>query len=1026
MFVFLPPLRANPHRPVFAAAVALAGLAFFPVSLGAQALSSASPPSKQKSGAGAAAGEIVALSAFEVQADSDSSYGALNSASITRFNVEMEKMPVSADIFTETFMKDLAVTSVEDVVQGYSAGAGYASGTDNGSSSGASNQPGDRNGNAYIQLRGMNTPSMQRDGFMPVGAFGNPGSTAVGRTDNFDLERVEVINGPQALLYGGGGAGGVINITSKQARFDGKRRGSGLFRVDQYGTKRGEFDYGFGSKRVAARFSFMRESLSSRRINIGGLTNGQFGQVAFRFFENSAPTTVRLSGSATFNRRRLVASTTFTATAADTRNGLLLHSILATHQEGATNPVTGAPYAAGAILGGKLTWSNVDSFGAGYAFQEPVSNQYFSVTTDTKWRSWLTTQVAAGYDRYTDRRINPGFTFFAPNAGANTTGNWSAGVTPSDSWQPARTKGGRVAALVTKNLWGDRAKTQTLLGADFIRTDFGQIGYNWFLADDNWTPVVAANSTFTSANSGRTPLGQQRWSITDGPVLYPFADPSQDRAIYGGQKYVRALANQPQANLVTPLNPLGVPLAGNYILTKIFNRGVYGMNYTQWLDGKLNTLVGFRRGTYISDRFQQPVAGIARWLTVATKTNFNVGLDYSPTSWLHPYVNYSDSVQPPFLANSADPYNNPPAASHGVGGEAGVKFNVERLGISGSLAYFKTQAQNDLYSVNGTISSEINPSGLNGGGGGSTVNVDRRTTGLQFQLTASPTRNWRVRLSASTLDGKIGTAKSYAQLYNDQFYANAAGQITYKDGTRVTVNGSATTAAQATVVAATAANATPLTIDMISTPTSLYWSNPNQISGAIATGSVAANILRGTNDAANLASHGPILTGTSALPISNLQLNARLASVTTPGTIVATRVGDKTSGYPEQSFNFTNVYTFSEAWLRGFNIGGTVSLGWKNRAYYYYATPLTAANALTLQRTLLYTPNTQQVNLITGYGRKFGRFHWSTQVNVNNLFNRYAIRLVPNATSGFNTLSAINATWYQQPRVYSWTNTISF
>jgi hypothetical protein len=45
---------------------------------------------------------------------------------------------------------------------------------------------------------------------------------------------------------------------------------------------------------------------------------------------------------------------------------------------------------------------------------------------------------------------------------------------------------------------------------------------------------------------------------------------------------------------------------------------------------------------------------------------------------------------------------------------------------------------------------------------------------------------------------------------------------------------------------------------------------------------------------------------------------------------------------------------------------------------------------------------------------------------VNNVFNRYRIRLVPNATSGFNTPSAINATWYQQPRVYAWTNTISF
>lgn len=964
--------------------------------------------------------EVVSLSAFEVSVAADTGYGALNSASITRFNVEMDKMPVSADIFTEAFMKDIAATSIEEVVQGYSAGAGYASGTDGGASSGAANQPGDRNGNGYTQLRGMNTPVTMRDSFMPVGAFGNPGSTAVGRTEVFDIERVEVINGPQALLYGGGGAGGVINVSSKQARFDGRLRGTALYRLDQYGSKRGELDFGFGTHRIAARFSFLKESLSSRRINIGGLTNGQYGQIAFRLLENTFPTTVRLSGSATLNNRRLVTSPTLIAPASDPRNGLLLHYILATHQEGATNPVTGAAYPAGAILGGKLNWSNVDSFGAGYAYQEPISNQYYSATADTKWSSWLSTQVAAGYDSYTDRRINPGFSFFAPNSGANTTSNWAAGETPSDSWQPARTKAGRFAALITKNLWNDRAKTQTLFGADYLRTDFAQIGYNWFQADSSWNPIIAAGSTFTSANSGRTALGQLRWSINDGPVLYPFADPSKDRAVYNGLNYVRALANQPQASLVTPANPLGVPLTGNYILTKIINQGIYGMNYTQWFDGKFSTLAGFRHGLYVSDRFNQPSGGISRWLTRVSVTNFNVGLDYSPVTWLHPYVNFSDSVQPPFLANASDPYNNPPAASHGIGAETGVKFNNAKLGVSGSLALFSTSAKHDPYAVNGTISSEINPAGLNGGGGGAYVNVDRKTTGAQLQLTAAPTRNWRLRFSASIQDGKINTSKSYDQVYNDQFYANGSGQVTYKDGTIVYVNGGTT------AVAATATNATPLTITTMSTPGNTYYANPNLISGAINTGAIVANILKGTGDTANLNAHGAILTGAVGLPISQLQLNKNLSGISAPGTIVATRVGDKTTGYPEQSMNFTSVYAFNESWLKDFSLGGTVAISWKNRGYYYYASPITAANALTLQRTLFYTPGGEQFNLISSYKHRFGRYEWSTSINVNNLFNHYAIRILPNATSGFNTPSAINATFYQQPRTFLWTNTISF
>jgi hypothetical protein len=504
-------------------------------------------------------------------------------------------------------------------------------------------------------------------------------------------------------------------------------------------------------------------------------------------------------------------------------------------------------------------------------------------------------------------------------------------------------------------------------------------------------------------------------------VLYALPDMSKDRAVIGGVNYVRMLNNQPQPNLVTPANPLGVPFtSGNYILTKIFNQGQYAMNYTEWLDGRLNTLFGVRHGIYISDRFQHP-SGTSRWLTIRKQTNFNFGVTYNVTPSLHPYVNVSDSVEPPFLGNTNDPYNNPPAAAHGVGGEGGVKFNLDRLGVSGSLNYFRTSAKNAIYNINGSITSEINPSGINGGGGGSNVNVDRVTTGMQFQLTAAPTREWRIRFSASTQDGKIGTAKAYDQVYNDQFYANSTGQVTYKDGTLVYVNGGPA------AVASSAAGATPLTITAMSTPGNFYFANPDPISGRINSGAVVANILKGTGDTANINTHGDIKTNVTMLPISQLQLNKSLAGINPPGIIVATRVGDKTTGYPERSVNLTNLYTFrGENVLKGVQLGGTVSASWKNRAYYYYATPVTAANALTLARTLLYAPDQYQFNLIVGYTRKIGRVDWRSSVNINNLFNHYLIKVLPNATSGFNTLTSLNATWYQQPRAIIWTNSISF
>lgn len=1011
----------------------LALLAGFVPGLRAQAAGTGSPAQPKP----AAAGEAIELSAFEVRSERDNSYGALNSNSITRFNVEMDKMPVSADIFTETFMRDVGTSSVEDVIRDYSAGAGYADGSNNGAATAADNQPGDRVGNSYIQIRGMMTPTMQRDGFMPVGSFSNPGSTAVGRTDNFDVERVEVINGPQALLYGGGGAGGVINVTSKQARFGPRDRrffrlpsGSLLFRIDDFGTRRGELDFGLGNHWFAARVSLLRQREKTRRDIIGSETDGQYVQLAFRAFQETVPTTLRLSGSFTQNDRWLSRAVRLTAPA-DPRNNMYLTYLLETGQAGATNPATGAAYPRGAILNGNLTWENVDSLVSGIMQQEPTTNDFTSVTADTKWSSWLTTQVAGGYNVYTGRRGNPGTTFFAPRSGANNTDDWAVGLTPQDSWQPSRSKGGRIAALITKDFLNGRAKTQTLLGMDYIWQMHSQIGYRWYEADANWNLRTAPGSTITSANSGRTILNQVIWPVNNGPVFRPFPDfdLAGDRGTIAGVNYVRALQNPAQRSLESPANPLGTPTSGNYILTKLLNRGFYGVNYTQWFDGKINTLIGVRQGDYVSDRLQHPESGRTRYLADSSATNFNVGVDWSVNRWLHPYVNYSDSIMPPYVGNRVDPHNEAPKNAKGRGGEVGLKLNNSDNSLSGNVAFFESRSKDDLYAIGGSVRDLISPNGLNGGEGGASVAIDRYTRGLDLRVTAAPTRNWRLRFGASWQDGEIETTKAYEQRYNDQFYANAAGQVTYRNGTVVYVNGGAGNATQATVVAPTAPGAVPLTINLLSTPgaANLYYANPDPTSGAIDAGSIAGRILSGQNNAAAINANGPILTGVTGLPISELQLNEALAGINTPGIIVATRVGDKTTGYPEYSANFTSNYRFSgDTWLNGLSVGGSLIFSWKNRGYYYYAAPLTRANALTLQRTLLYTPDRQQVNVFASYARKIGRFEWITQLNVSNLFDDYERTVIPDATTGFSNLTNLRVTWYGQPRTWQWTNTIKF
>jgi hypothetical protein len=101
-----------------AALALLAGAMFSPSAIGQVAPTAATAKP---------ADETIQLNVFEVSADRDDSYGALNSNSITRFNTELAKLPISADIYNEAFMRDINATNVEQMIAEYTAGAGFAS-----------------------------------------------------------------------------------------------------------------------------------------------------------------------------------------------------------------------------------------------------------------------------------------------------------------------------------------------------------------------------------------------------------------------------------------------------------------------------------------------------------------------------------------------------------------------------------------------------------------------------------------------------------------------------------------------------------------------------------------------------------------------------------------------------------------------------------------------------------------------------------------------------------------------------------
>ena len=183
----------------------------------------------------------------------------------------------------------------------------------------------------------MGGSTIQRDGI--IGFSGNT-QTGVGLTSNFDIERIEIINGPQSLLYATGGAGGVlVNLISKQARLGAPAFGALSYQVDQYGNKLGQFDYGVGTNTVAIRLAVIDQSIGGRRVNIGGPASGYYAQLALKLFGN---TVIRVNSEESTFTRMLPDNLALTAasTSNDARNGQFLNWLIATNQVNAS--ATGA------------------------------------------------------------------------------------------------------------------------------------------------------------------------------------------------------------------------------------------------------------------------------------------------------------------------------------------------------------------------------------------------------------------------------------------------------------------------------------------------------------------------------------------------------------------------------------------------------------------------------------------------------------------------------------------------------------
>ncbi len=162
-------------------------------------VSFASAQSKPKSAALAApaTGETtIVLDAFSVRAGTDNGYNALQSSSGTRVAVDIKSMPFTLEVVPMEIWKDFSVQAFNQ--QEALSSIPGVSATEN---------------NGQFNLRGIQNGAVTGGTF-----FLQDGFLRMGRIDQSNVERVEVLKGPAAAIYGKNLPGGIINVISKTAK----------------------------------------------------------------------------------------------------------------------------------------------------------------------------------------------------------------------------------------------------------------------------------------------------------------------------------------------------------------------------------------------------------------------------------------------------------------------------------------------------------------------------------------------------------------------------------------------------------------------------------------------------------------------------------------------------------------------------------------------------------------------------------------------------------------------------------------
>lgn len=193
--------------------------------------------------------EVITLTPFEVSAEANNGYNATTTLAGNRLNTELRDVGSSVTVYTSQLFKDLGTTNNTSLLQyTVSSEVGGIYGNFAGTGDSAALSEPDRPSQT-TRVRGLAEADNTRDFFRSQIPW-----------DSYNIDRIDLQRGPNAILFGEGSPAGIINAGTKQAQF--KNAGEAEVRVGSYGSTRESLDYNLVvlPKQIAVRLDLLNDN----------------------------------------------------------------------------------------------------------------------------------------------------------------------------------------------------------------------------------------------------------------------------------------------------------------------------------------------------------------------------------------------------------------------------------------------------------------------------------------------------------------------------------------------------------------------------------------------------------------------------------------------------------------------------------------------------------------------------------------------------------------------------------------------